>query len=80
MIVELLNWWCPECRDWVASDDMNEANRHRECKTKCEWVRFTPCVFSCVLKGADDDGRANTDATGRSRHDFTLRSSPMPGA
>ena len=42
--ITLSNWWCPECEQFVAADDMT-GRQHNECRTMCEWLR-TPLVFS----------------------------------
>ncbi len=34
----LRNWWCGECGEcgkWIASVDMDMAQHHRKCKTRC---------------------------------------------
>ena len=46
----LMNWWCPECKTWLASEDMNEARRHKTCNTKAQWKEYRVCEESCVLK------------------------------
>ena len=37
---DLRNWWCVKCRAWLASCDIDAAQRHRECGTRCEWREY----------------------------------------
>lgn len=41
----LRNWWCPECKQCLASEDI-ERGRHTECNTKCEWRTFVSVLFA----------------------------------
>ena len=36
------NWFCERCQRWLATEDMNEAKRHRECKEKADWRLYEP--------------------------------------
>jgi len=38
----LYNWWCVRCQRWIASEDMNEAKKCRECGTKCQYIEYEP--------------------------------------
>jgi hypothetical protein len=37
MKVTMWNWWCPKCRAWVASCELDDRRVHRECQTKAQW-------------------------------------------
>ena len=53
---ELRNWWCPKCKEWLASCDIDLAQRHRECYAKVEWRRYEVTCF--------DEGKHDAKAIG----------------
>lgn len=40
----LKNYWCPQCRVWVAASDI-VCGKHIDCRTAVEWREFVPAVF-----------------------------------
>ena len=51
---ELRNWWCPKCRKWLPSCDLDATERHRKCQTKAEWWEFTVTCFDVKPLRAQD--------------------------
>jgi len=52
MTVVLKNWWCPKCKEWRASADLNEARRCSVCNERASFEEFRPtqCSFRCDLE------------------------------
>lgn len=59
MSMMLRNWWCPRCRQWLASEDIAKY-RHIVCGTKCQWRSFT----LLVLATSEDPDTASTAELG----------------
>lgn len=46
--LDLRNLWCLLCKHWLSSTDIDQAHRHRDCGTRCEWRVF--CVECFEVK------------------------------
>ena len=44
-MIDLRNFWCPRCMEWVASADISTRHIHYGCGEKCQYIKFCPDIF-----------------------------------